>query len=168
MSYAANCAYATPCRKCIHPQCANYGKKIMLYILDKTIITGGNNTLNEQVLLPNVWQTIHNLRSQGHEFAIAANQGGIEMGFVTERQVVALMQDAARKIGGVSAWRYCPHYRKPCDCRKPKPGMIISIAQELGYNMREVAYIGDQEIDKQAAQAAGCTFFTAKEFFQWT
>ena len=59
--------------------------------------------------------------------------------------------------------RYCPFladapvaaYRKDSDWRKPKPGMILDLMAALAGRPRASFFIGDKEIDMQAARAAG-------------
>jgi D-glycero-D-manno-heptose 1,7-bisphosphate phosphatase len=51
----------------------------------------------------------------------------------------------------------CPHRQDAkCDCRKPKPGMLLSAAKELGINLRLSYMIGDRWSDIIAGQSVGC------------
>jgi D-glycero-D-manno-heptose 1,7-bisphosphate phosphatase len=64
----------------------------------------------------------------------------------------------------VDAEYYCPHhpegknkeYTKVCNCRKPKPGMILSAAKKYNLDLKESWMIGDGITDIQAGFAAGC------------
>lgn len=157
----------------------------MLYIFDKdqTLVGGPNgrpaNHPEEQKVLPGVAEKIAALRADGHEVAIASNQGGIAWGFITEGEVFDLMQDCARKIGYPRA-KFCfspydprakgkpgsdPLFAKDDDWRKPRPGMIIHLMQELGYRPKDTIFVGDMESDQQAANNAGVKFEWAKDFF---
>ena len=62
---------------------------------------------------------------------------------------------------------YCFHHPDPkqvvtkslletCDCRKPKPGLILQAAQDWNIDLSQSWMIGDSETDIQAGQAAGC------------
>jgi len=127
------------------------------------------NTPEEQILLPGVAEKIAALRAGGHAIALASNQGGIAWGFISYEQAEALMQDCAGKIGGADAYEFCPHddrKNEPCSCRKPRPGMILKIAERLGYDTNEIVFVGDQDTDEQAARAAGVAFVKADVFFQ--
>lgn len=154
-----------------------------LYIFDKdnTLIGGmGNrppNTPEEQQPLPGVVEKLAELRAQGHTLAIASNQGGVAWGFITEAQAQALVQDAAEKVGGVNFWRCCcyderaesrnpgnPYARKSYR-RKPAPGMLRELMRAAGASPADTTMIGDSDSDKQAAEAAGCNFIWASEFF---
>ena len=59
---------------------------------------------------------------------------------------------------------YCFHhpqgsreeYRKVCDCRKPKPGLILKAASDHGFSVPDTFFIGDGIVDVKAGRAAGC------------
>jgi len=148
---------------------------MLLYIFDKdgTLVSGAiarpTNTPEEQVLLPNVKRIICKLRKRGDKIAIASNQGGVAWGFITYEQADELLKDCAKKIGGVDAYEFCPHddrKNEPCECRKPKPGMILKIAERLGFGVvDDIVFVGDQDSDEQAARAAGVAFVRADVFF---
>ncbi len=149
------------------------------------------NTPSEQVLLHGVRGRIDELRSNGDLIAIASNQGGCAWGFMTTNEAELLMKDCADKIGGVQAMVYSPYDPKAAgtskadsryaidhENRKPKPGMIKHIMKVLEihngdpmlptwYAKIPVVFVGDQESDKQAAEAANVEFVWAKDFFGW-
>ena len=68
----------------------------------------------------------------------------------------------------VDAIYYCPHhpdkgfegerpdYKYDCDCRKPKPGLLLKAAQDLNIDLAQSIMIGDSDRDVQAGQQAGC------------
>lgn len=117
------------------------------------------------------------LKRAGHKIAIASNQGGVAWEFITMEQAEALVLDVAKKIWGVDAWRVCPFdpnaikkfphgkYSRDDESRKPRPGMILSIMAEIGFSPEKTVVVGDQESDRQAAEAAGCSFIWASDFF---
>jgi D-glycero-D-manno-heptose 1,7-bisphosphate phosphatase len=139
------------------------------------------NTSDEQVLLPGVYDEISKLRKAGHQIAIASNQGGVAWGFMTFGQANALMQDCVRKLGGESgeiAFMFCPYdpraagkpksdpqYARESIDRKPNPGMIEYLRERFNFSHEETVYVGDQETDRQAAEAAGVRFIWAEDFF---
>jgi HAD superfamily hydrolase (TIGR01662 family) len=59
---------------------------------------------------------------------------------------------------------YCPHYvggkvaeyAIACDCRKPKPGLLLRAARELGLDLKQSWMVGDRPADVGAGRAAGC------------
>jgi D-glycero-D-manno-heptose 1,7-bisphosphate phosphatase len=144
----------------------------MLFVFDKdnTLIFSypcrPANTVAEQILLPGVAEKCAELRAAGHILAIASNQGGIASGKVT-REAVYEMMGQITNIVCTHSYRYCPHSsrRDECDCRKPKPGMILSLMAEFKVPVSDVVFVGDAESDKEAAEAAGVGFEWAKDFF---
>ena len=150
----------------------------MLYIFDKdgTIIAShGNrpaNTIEEQRLLPGVARKCQELKAQGHTLAVASNQGGVAWSFITIKQARELVIHSANLIE-VDAWRMCPHHPKgrnayavECECRKPAPGMLLSLMTQFKASPDETVYVGDMDSDREAAEAAGVTFIHASEFFK--
>ena len=157
--------------------------EMALYIFDKdgTLVGGANgrpaNKPNEQQPLPGVVAKIAALRAAGHKIAIASNQGGVAWGFISEAQARELVRDAAEKIGGVDFWRCCcyderaaaknpgaPFARKSYR-RKPAPGMLREIMRAAGASAEDTIMVGDQDSDRQAAEAAGVRFVWAADFF---
>ena len=61
--------------------------------------------------------------------------------------------------GGSTRIYYCPHdWDEGCDCRKPRPGMLFQAQREFDLDLTRTPFIGDDERDGQAADAAGCPF----------
>jgi len=155
----------------------------MLYIFDKdgTLIASMGkrpaNTPAEQRPLPGVVIKLAELRTVGHRLALASNQGGVAWGFLTLEKTAALMQDCADKVGGLDAVRFSPYdpkaaarrpnspYAREDQSRKPRPGMLLEIMAELGASPAETMMVGDQESDREAAEAAGVQFAWAEAFF---
>lgn len=59
-------------------------------------------------------------------------------------------------LGPLDGWLFCPHTDgDDCECRKPKPGLVVEAAAALGVRPERCVVIGDIAADVQAAQAAG-------------
>ena len=59
--------------------------------------------------------------------------------------------------GSIEAIYYCPHnWDEGCECRKPKPGMLFQAQRDFNLDLSRTPFIGDDERDAQAADAAGC------------
>ena len=98
---------------------------------------------------------------------VVTNQSGIARGLYTKKDVDALhafMQESLAEVGAhIDAFYYCPHHPKgtvaefsvECDCRKPKPGLILRACRELDIEPAQSILFGDSERDILAAQAAG-------------
>ena len=63
---------------------------------------------------------------------------------------------------------FCPHApRSGCPCRKPRPGLLLKAMAFWGVGPHETLYVGDMDVDEQAALAAGVRFAWAWNFFGW-
>ena len=98
---------------------------------------------------------------------VVTNQSGIARGMYTSREVDALhdfMQKSLAEVGAhIDGFYYCPHYPEgsvkefsvACDCRKPKPGMILKACKEFKIQPAQAILFGDSERDIEAAKTAG-------------
>jgi len=125
----------------------------------------GNITIE---LLPGVKEKLEPMRD--HLIFVVTNQAGVKRGRFTLAQVEAAIANLDRQLGGIlTAWQICPHDDADgCECRKPKGGMITELAAVHGVDLAASAMVGDQEVDAQAARAAGVgQFIYAKDYFGW-
>lgn len=117
-------------------------------------------------LMPGAPEALIDMHGAGLALVVASNQPAAAKGTATEadldavhERVVSLLGDAA---GAVEEWRYCRHHPealdpalRECDCRKPKPGMLLDTASALGLDLRRSWTIGDADRDIEAGKAAG-------------
>ncbi|HEY7768412.1 HAD family hydrolase [Longimicrobium sp.] len=108
------------------------------------------------------------LRDAGFRLFVVSNQSGVARGFFSEEAlgpVEARLRELLRVEGvAIEAFRWCPHhpqgaverYRIACDCRKPRPGMITSLAAEHGIDLARSWMVGDTPADVEAGRFAGC------------
>lgn len=108
------------------------------------------------------------LNRHGFQVIVISNQSGVARGYYTESDIktfnngmVALLSDLGAHVEAVF---YCPHhpeavveqYKQTCDCRKPRPGMILNAAEMLSIDLKNSFVVGDKWSDIEAGNAAGC------------
>ncbi|OPZ27455.1 MAG: D-glycero-alpha-D-manno-heptose-1,7-bisphosphate 7-phosphatase [Lentisphaerae bacterium ADurb.BinA184] len=112
-------------------------------------------------LLPGAGEGLAALAAAGFALILVTNQSGVGRGYFGVEEVVRQHARLAELLApfGVrwAAVRVCPHRpEEDCDCRKPRPGMLVSAAAELGVGLADSYMIGDKESDIAAGLAAGC------------
>ena len=105
-------------------------------------------------------EAIARLTQADYRVVVATNQSGIAQGLLTTRTLFDLheaLQRAVVQAGGrIDAFFFCPHTEAAnCSCRKPKPGMLLEIAQRFNVSLKDCYMVGDALKDVQAAVAAG-------------
>ncbi|MDP6509757.1 MAG: HAD family hydrolase [Dehalococcoidia bacterium] len=111
-------------------------------------------------LLPGVARGIAHL-NQHFKVVVVTNQSGVARGYFTEEMLGhihrQMLRDLAREGARVDAIYYCPHHPdEGCGCRKPRPGLILSAAEELDIDLPNSYFMGDQLQGMAAAREAGC------------
>lgn len=111
-------------------------------------------------LLPGIAQAGATLRAAGYALVVVSNQRGVARGMVCAQTLVdieALVQRELATVGTqVDAFYYCPHdLDAGCECRKPRPGMLLTAMQDLDLDLAASALIGDSESDIWAGRAVG-------------
>ena len=119
---------------------------------------------SEFEFLPGIKKSLATLSRLGLPIIIVTNQAIIGRGMVT----VETLEDIHRRMvaeivahgGRIDRLIYCPHQPEDeCDCRKPKPGMLLQAAAEMGIDLTQSYLIGDAASDIQAGQQVGCRTF---------
>ncbi|MEI7893412.1 MAG: HAD-IIIA family hydrolase [Myxococcales bacterium] len=121
-------------------------------------------------LLPGVVEGLGLLRDAGHVFGIATNQPGPAKGQIsieavarTNLALVAMLMEQGIEVRAV---RVCPHHERggpggdpllvgPCECRKPKPGLLVGLMADLGVGCEITWMVGDSAADIEAGGRAG-------------
>ena len=114
-------------------------------------------SVEEWIPLPGSIEAIAQLSKAGWTVAIATNQSGIARGYYDVATLDAmharLRELVAQQGGEVGLIVYCPHGPdEGCACRKPKPGMLQTIAAHYGADLTQCWFVGDSLGDLQAAQ----------------
>lgn len=138
-----------------------------LIILDRDGVINVDSDLfikspDEWKPIPGSLEAIARLNQWGWRVVLASNQSGVGRGLfgmdmlnaINEKMVKSLAQ-----VGGrLDAIFFCPHAAdSPCDCRKPKPGLLRQIGERFNVDLAGVPCVGDSLRDLQAGVAMGCT-----------
>lgn len=111
--------------------------------------------------IPGSLEAIARLNESGWRVVVASNQSGVGRGLFDMDTLNAINEKMTKAIGQaggrLDAIFFCPHLAdSTCDCRKPRPGMFVQIAERFNVNMRGVPVVGDSLRDLQAGVAVGC------------
>ncbi len=135
-------------------------------------------------LIPGVAPALRRLASAGYALVCVTNQSGVGRGYFGPETVEAvharLRELLAREGAALDAIYYCPHHPDPaapadngslppgrvagrpvpelsvaCECRKPRPGMALRAARELGLDLGSSWMVGDKKADLGMAEASG-------------
>ena len=115
-------------------------------------------SVEEWIPLPGSIEAIAQLSKAGWTVAVATNQSGIARGYYDVATLEAMHERLRSLVAGqggeLGLVVYCPHGPdEGCACRKPKPGMLQTIAAHYGADLAECWFVGDSLGDLQAAQA---------------
>ena len=116
------------------------------------------------VFVPAFESSVRPFVDAGVPLVVVSNQSCVGRGLISLRDARKIMermvQELARKGIGVTGYALCPHAPEAgCDCRKPKPGLLLECRRRFGVNLAASAFIGDSETDVTAGRAAGCRTF---------
>jgi D-glycero-D-manno-heptose 1,7-bisphosphate phosphatase len=111
--------------------------------------------------LPGAKESLCLLNNAGFKVIIVSNQAGINRKAMSENDLFdihrKMVKEAEQAGGRIDAIYYCPHdWDEGCECRKPKPGMLFQAQHDFNLDLSRTLFVGDDERDGQAAEAAGC------------
>ncbi len=138
-------------------------KKAVFLDRDGTLIfdEGYISDPEKVVLIPGVADALKRLSGAGFLLVVVSNQSGIGRGYFSEESSKAvnsrmeqLLAEESVRVDGIYC---CPHSpEEKCQCRKPRPGLLLKAAAELGIDLSMSAMLGDKESDAEAGLSAGC------------
>lgn len=114
----------------------------------------------EMRFIPGVFEALARLAATSLSLVLVTNQSPIGRGILTPAQVETINQRLILEIeahgGRVDGVYYCPHRPdESCDCRKPRPGLLLRAARDLNLDLGASYMVGDAASDVEAALAAG-------------
>jgi D-glycero-D-manno-heptose 1,7-bisphosphate phosphatase len=143
--------------------------KAVILDRDGTMIedVGYLDRLERLKLFPYTVDAVRLLNAGGYKVVVVTSQNGVANGVLTEEflaEAHAHMSNLFAAAGAkVEGYYYCPHsphapverYRTDCECRKPKPGMILAAARDHALDLAQSIVIGDRWRDIEMGLAAG-------------
>lgn len=122
-------------------------------------------TWNEFRFLPNIADWIRIFNALDYLVIVITNQRGIARGIMTQESVDEIhhrMLDAFARLGArVDDVFVCPHEENGCDCRKPKPGLVLQAQSKWDIDIGHSLMIGDSDDDAKLAALCGMSFLRA-------
>jgi D-glycero-D-manno-heptose 1,7-bisphosphate phosphatase len=118
-------------------------------------------------LLPGAAQAIRQLNQRRVPVIVVSNQAGVARGYFSEEEVLKIHDKLSnllsREGAQIDRYYYCPHhptegrglYRIDCECRKPKPGLLLRAGSEMGLDLEQSFLVGDNVTDIEAGMRAG-------------
>ena len=115
---------------------------------------------DEWEAIPGSLEAMADLNKAGYKIVIATNQSAIARGIFLQETLDSIHQkmiDELAKFGGnILDIFYCPHHPDDgCECRKPRPGMLLDFAKKYNADLSNICMVGDRTKDILAAKAAG-------------
>jgi histidinol-phosphate phosphatase family protein len=145
-------------------------KKAVFLDKDGTLIPDVPYNVNPELisLQDGVIEGLKLLQQAGYIFVVISNQAGVARGYfkIEELEKVEDKLNLLFNKEGIIIEKYyfCPHhidgkipeYTIACKCRKPKPGMILQAAKDLGISTADSWMVGDILNDAESGNRAGC------------
>ena len=122
----------------------------------------------EQVhFLPGVFDALRRLAGSDFAVVVVTNQSAVGRGLMAAEMVHAINAGIVARVqaeaGRIDAVYTCPHRPDAgCDCRKPRPGMLLQAAADLRIDLGRSFLVGDAVTDVEAALQAGCRPFLVR------
>jgi D-glycero-D-manno-heptose 1,7-bisphosphate phosphatase len=118
------------------------------------------NHPQDLILYPTTAPAIRVLNEAGFFVCVATNQGGVGLGYLRESMLERIHAEMCKRLDHDGAHiddiRACIHAPNDgCDCRKPKPGLLLALQEDLGFDLTHSYMVGDRDTDVIAGQAAG-------------
>jgi D-glycero-D-manno-heptose 1,7-bisphosphate phosphatase len=129
-------------------------------VLNAAVVRNGRPyppaSVEEVEILPGVEEACTRLRGAGFDLVVVTNQPDVARGTQT-LEAVRRVNDALLAALPLDEVVICPHDdADDCDCRKPKPGMLVQAAERRGIDLSASFMVGDRWRDVEAGIRAGC------------
>jgi D-glycero-D-manno-heptose 1,7-bisphosphate phosphatase len=131
-------------------------------VINRALVRNGKpyppSSLDEFEILPGVAEACARLNAAGFLLVVATNQPDVGRGTVRQETVEALHAHMCRELplDGVEVCYHPGQGASECDCRKPRPGMLLRAARRLNIDLTRSFMVGDRWRDIDCGHAAGC------------
>jgi D-glycero-D-manno-heptose 1,7-bisphosphate phosphatase len=140
-------------------------------VVNKSFVIAGvpkpPKNLSEVEIIDGVKEAIKILFERDFVIVVVTNQPDVARGVVDQRSVEKINDFLGHELG-IQHFYTCYHDDfERCDCRKPKPGLLLRAAKDLDLGLSKSFMVGDRWRDIEAGQAAGChCFFIDYEYLE--
>ncbi len=117
------------------------------------------NKPEDLIIYDSAKEGLDKLYKVGYDLYIVTNQGGVELGHVTDQDLDRIhdkLLNELKPFCEIRDIKYCPDFKRKSDCRKPNPGMLLELAEEYNIDLKQSWMIGDMDTDVEAGIRAGC------------
>ena len=133
-------------------------------VLNRTYVHGGTphppRSAETLEILPNVALGLRALRARGFPLVVVTNQPDVGRGATTRSEVERIHERLKRELDLDAVFACFHDDAAGCECRKPRPGLLLRAAADLGLDLSTSYMVGDRRSDIEAGRSAGCrTFF---------
>ena len=148
-------------------------KKNKAIFLDRDGVINKNRddyvkSTKELEIFSNIGKEILKLKMKGFLIIVITNQSVINRKIITIRELEEIHSTIQKFLikskTSIDKFYFCPHRPdENCDCRKPKPGLILQAINEFSIDVSKSWMVGDSKTDIQAGEKAGCKTILLKK-----
>ena len=148
-------------------------KKNKAIFLDRDGVINKNRddyvkSTKELEIFSNIGKEILKLKMKGFFIIVITNQSVINRKIITIRELEEIHSTIQKFLikskTSIDKFYFCPHRPdENCDCRKPKPGLILQAINEFSIDASKSWMVGDSKTDIQAGEKAGCKTILLKK-----
>lgn len=116
--------------------------------------------------MPGIAELILDAKKKGYVVFVVTNQSQVRRGLMREEDLRDIHSRMQRMLPGIDHVYYCHHIDEDnCECRKPKPGLLLHAQKEFAVDLENSIMVGDSDRDILAGQAVGCKAVFVKNTF---
>ncbi len=135
-------------------------------VINKVIFRNGKVSspwkFEEFEILPGVKKVLTKFKKMGFLNIVVSNQPDVKRGFLKKEELEKMNQFLIQNLP-IDEIMICPHDDNDyCNCRKPKPGLILKATKKYEIDLKQSFFIGDGWKDVEAGKKAGCKVILKK------